>query len=179
MSRFLKSLRAALFAVTCLMADVVMAVVNGPDIDPLDDMELVGKARMQVLFWDVYDAQLYAPGGIWNDGDPFALSLTYLRSLQGVKIAERSIAEIRKQGFSDERTLARWYENLIAIIPDVANSDEIIGVADDNAHTQFYLDGRFIGEIREPAFTRAFFAIWLGAKSSEPRFRDRLLGVRS
>jgi hypothetical protein len=150
---------------------------SAAEIDEIADMQSVGEARMQVLFWRVYDARLLAPEGRWDAAEPFALSLTYLRSLDGEKIAARSIQEIRGQGFTDEATLARWYEVLARIIPDVQERNEIVGVAGADGATRFYLDGALIGEIREPAFTRAFFAIWLGERSSEPALRDQLLGA--
>ncbi len=173
------SSRAALLCFVALLATPSLLVANTARIPALAAMELVGEARMQALFWNIYDAQLYAPDGTWSGEGSYALSLTYLRDLEGRQIAERSIQEIRGQGFADERTLARWYELLVAIIPDVRDQDEIVGVADDDAHTRFYLDGELIGEIPEPAFTRAFFSIWLGEKSSQPRLRDQLLGIRS
>ena len=175
----INSLRAALVAASVTLASTPVLFANPAKIPALGAMDVVGEARMQALFWNIYDAQLYAPGGIWSEDGAYALSLTYLRDLQGRKIAERSVQEMRKQGFSDERTLARWYELLADIIPDVGDQDEIVGLADESAHTRFYLDGQLIGEIREPAFTRAFFAIWLGENTSEPKLRDQLLGNRS
>lgn len=169
-------LRTAALSAVVLIASTPLLSANTGNIAALESMELVGEARMQVLFWNIYDAQLYAPDGKWSPDDSYALSLTYLRDLQGLKIAERSIQEMRKQGFSDERTLARWYEILASIIPDVGDQSEIVGLADENAHTRFYLDDQLIGEVAEPAFTRAFFGIWLGDKTSEPEFRNQLLG---
>jgi hypothetical protein len=141
-------------------------------------MQTVGEARMRVLFWDVYDARLLAPRGAYRDGQPFALALTYLRELDGEKIAARSIEEMRKQGVSDESALARWYDRLLRIIPDVGERDEIVGLAAPDGSTRFFLDGEPIGRVDEPGFTRAFFSIWLGETTSEPRLRDQLLGVR-
>jgi hypothetical protein len=164
-----------------LLSQAPAAAFPAPGIDAAltEPMELVGAARMQVLFWDVYDARLFAPGGRWSADRPYALSLVYLRELQGEKIAARSIEEIREQGFDDELTLARWYEILVGIIPDVAERDEIVGVADDFGHTRFYLNGELIGEVPEPEFTDAFFAIWLGTRSSAPELRAQLLGEAS
>ena len=68
---------------------------------------------------------------------------------------------------------------LRAILPDVTDQNQIVGVADSDANTLFYLDGELIGEIREPQFTRAFFDIWLGERSSQPKLRDQLLGASS
>jgi hypothetical protein len=153
------------------------AQAAGVPTQELENMDLVGEARMRVLFWDVYDAQLFAPAGKFSPDRPFALALTYLRELQGERIAERSIQEIRDQGFGDESTLRRWEQALTAIFPDVDAQDELVGVADDDGHTRFYLDGELIGAIEEPAFTRAFFAIWLSEATSAPRLREQLLGL--
>lgn len=168
--------RAGVAALLLALIAPGAAAVGVPE-DELAGMALVGEARMRVMFWDVYDAQLYAPDGSWSPERPFALSLTYLRELKGEKIAERSIREIRQQGVDDEDALARWASELAAIIPDVATDDQIVGVADEQGRTRFYLDGEAIGEIADPAFTRAFFAIWLSEQTSAPELRAQLLGL--
>ena len=60
---------------------------------------LLGESRLSVFFWDIYDARLYVQGKTYDPDKPFALSLTYLRDFSGSDIAERSIEEIRQQGF--------------------------------------------------------------------------------
>lgn len=169
--------RLLLSAVFILFSPSVLFASASP-IPELEPMRTVGEARMQVLFWDIYDARLLAPGGRFDQSEPFALSLTYLRDLDGEKIAARSIEEMRKQGIEDEAALARWFGRLVSILPDVRADDEIVGLAAADGSTRFYLEGELIGVIEESAFSRAFFAIWLGQKSSEPGLRDQLLGVR-
>jgi hypothetical protein len=158
------------------VAAAPFSLASNSEVEALEDMNLIGEARMEVLFWDVYDARLYAPSTIWRPERPYALVLTYLLDLKGERIAERSIQEIRNQGFDDELTLARWYEMLVSIIPDVGDRDEIVGVADAERYTRFYLNGELIGEIREPEFTDRFFGIWLSERTSEPELRRNLLG---
>ena len=143
----------------------------------LPSAELVGKARMEYLFWDVYDAELYAPEGVWRENQPFALSLRYLLELDGEAIASRSVSEIREQGFDDEATLDRWYELMRATFPDVDKNTRITGIMDQKKHTRFFKNGDLIGEVREPLFGKWFFNIWLSEKTSEPELRDRLLGA--
>lgn len=171
----MRSLFAGVILFFVIPAQVVASAATPPAGHAMD---LIGEARMRVLFLDIYDARLLAPGGTLQAGEPFALSLTYLRSLNGEKIAARSIEEMRKQGLNDDATLDRWYRSLVDIIPDVKKNDEIVGVADADGATRFYLAGEPIGEVPEPAFTRAFFDIWLSEKTSEPRLRDQLLGVQ-
>ena len=40
----------------------------------------------------------------------------------------------------------------------------------------FYKDNTEIGRIKDPAFSVAFFNIWLGDKTSAPELRRKLLG---
>ncbi len=175
----IRGLRGIVLGMSLTLGAPSFLFASNSDIPALQGMDLVGEARLKVLFWNIYDAQLYAPEGRWTEDASFALSLTYLRDLYGEKIAERSIQEMRKQGLNDEPTLKRWYEMLANIIPDVSDQNEIVGFADAESNTRFYLDGKLIGEIREPEFTRAFFNIWLGENTSEPKLRDQLLGGQS
>jgi hypothetical protein len=173
----LHTARVAAFLLLALAPALLHA--RGPVLDDIVGMRVVGEARLRVLFWDIYDARLLAPEGRYASAGPFALELTYLRRLDGEKIAARAIEEIRRQGPRDESVLARWEEALLRIIPDVRSDDTITGIASEDGSTHFLLDGELIGEVEDPAFTRAFFAIWLGEESSEPLLRDRLLGMRS
>ncbi len=168
--------RLARAVLTLALAAAPISYASESRVAAIGDMNLIGEARMAVLFWDIYDARLYSPGAIWRAEPPYALALTYLLDLDGERIAERSIQEMRKQGFGDELTLARWYELLAGILPDVSDRDEIVGLADSEGHTRFFLNGEPIGEIREPEFTERFFGIWLSERTSEPELRRNLLG---
>jgi hypothetical protein len=168
----------AAISVFALAALFIPPGAGATSVTEIDDMSTVGEARMRVLFWDVYDARLLAPRGNYREDQPFALSLTYLRALDGEQIAARSIEEMRKQGLEDESRLQSWYADLVQIIPDVDASDEIVGLAAVDGSTRFYLDGELIGRVDDAAFTRAFFSIWLGEATSEPQLREQLLGVR-
>jgi hypothetical protein len=138
----------------------------------------VGEARMTYLFWDVYDATLYAPQGQWRSDMPFALQLSYLRKLHGEAIAERSIDEIRKQGFEDDTKLSQWYQSMRELFPDVTKGQSLTGIADQSRKTHFYLDDQLIGSIDDPLFTQYFFDIWLSEQTSQPKMRKQLLGEK-
>jgi hypothetical protein len=103
------------------------------------NLVLLGESRLSVLFWDIYDARLYVQDRIYHPDQPFALSLIYLRDLSGPDIAQRSIKEIRQQGFVDESALASWKAQLSAIFPDVVVGDEIIGVSNPSEGTLYTL----------------------------------------
>lgn len=137
----------------------------------------VGEARLSFLFWDVYDAQLYAPAQNFRADGEFALSLQYLMDFSGPDIAERSIDEMRGQGYRDKPQLDRWLIEMLTIFPDVKEGDTLIGVRAANGHSQFFYNGNKIGEISDPLFADAFFGIWLAPNSSEPKLRKKLLGI--
>jgi len=137
----------------------------------------VGQARMTYMLWDVYDVALYAPNGQWQPDQPYALELSYLRSLDGDKIADRSVEEIRKQGFSDEVKLATWHTQMRDIFPDVKEGTILTGVFESNGDTVFYNGKTAIGRIEDPDFGKAFFGIWLDEKTSEPDLRRALLAL--
>ncbi len=139
----------------------------------------VGAGRLEFLFWSVYDATLYAPGGTFSPQRPFALRLDYLIPLSGADIADRSIEEMKKQGADDEDQLAAWREQMAAIFPDVDSGVALTGVRDVMGHTYFYRNNTAIGSIKDPNFTARFFGIWLDADSSEPKLRQQLLGITS
>lgn len=143
----------------------------------IENAQEVGSGRMHYLLWDLYDAVLYAPGGTFRAEEPAALSLTYLRDLDGGKIADKSIELMRAQGPLDEMTAQAWRQDMAAIFPDVHRGTNLTGVLDGKGGTIFYSNGRKIGAIGDPAFGARFFAIWLGPQTTAPDLRAALLGL--
>ncbi len=165
---------------------LLMTLFNGPARAELrvaslhvPAAELVGKARLKYLVWNVFDARLYAPSGRWSADAPYALTLSYLRKISGTQIAELSVSEMRKQGFNNEGALNRWQRQMDAIFPNVSPGISITGVRDEKGHAIFYQNGEKIGQINDKEFSRRFFNIWLGQAASDPGFRRRLLGTNS
>lgn len=142
----------------------------------IPNAKLVGEGRLKYLFWSVFDAALYAPDGIWSEDKPFALSLSYLRDLKGKIIVQASIDEMRKQGMTDLATLKSWGEEMAAIFLDVNDQTTLTGIVNQDGHALFYRNHEPAGVIRDAEFSRRFFSIWLGEKTSEPRLRAKLIG---
>ncbi|MEP4768067.1 MAG: chalcone isomerase family protein [Roseibium sp.] len=140
---------------------------------------LVGKGRMTFLGFKIFDAELYAPGGAYSASKPFALKLTYLRNFKGVDIAKRSASEIKKLGNVSKAKLVSWTRQMETIFPNVSPGQSITGVRTATGGTRFYFENRNIGTIKDPAFSRNFFNIWLGNSTSNPRLRARLVGAGS
>ncbi|MEM7302932.1 MAG: chalcone isomerase family protein [Pseudomonadota bacterium] len=165
------------------LAVLLALFVGGPafaDIGPANryvpDASLVGKGRLKVLTFKIFDAELYAPGGRWSSSKPFALKLKYLRRFSGNSIAKRSVEEMRRQGFRNKAKLDRWYKRMDAIFPNVRPDMSIVGVRDANGHAVFYSGSRRLGAIADREFSRRFFNIWLGGNTRSPSLRNRLVG---
>ncbi|UDF02617.1 chalcone isomerase family protein [Asticcacaulis sp. AND118] len=140
------------------------------------DGKLVGRGRYSVLGMSIFDASLYAPNGRYDPQKPFALRLDYLKSFSAKHIVDHTVAEIRKQGFSDKPRLEEWRRQMTAIFPDIRSGAYITGIRSAEGHAQFIHNGRRIGAIRDPQFTRLFFDIWLGSRTSSKTLRAKLLG---
>ncbi len=139
-----------------------------------------GAARLRVWGFEVYDAQLWVAAGFEAQRyaqHPLALSLTYLRTLRGKAIAERSMAEMLRQGPIDTVLQTAWLARMQQLFPDVAEGDRLTGVHQPGRGARFWLNGRALGAIDDAAFSAQFFGIWLHTATSEPAMRRDLLAA--
>ena len=137
-----------------------------------------GAARMRFLAFDIYDSKLWvAPG--FKAGDyaqhAFALELSYLRSLSGNAIAERSLKEMRRVGNITQEQEQRWLKAMKDAFPDVKDGDRIVGLHSPGTGARFWYNGQARASIADPEFSRYFFGIWLSDNTSEPKLRTSLL----
>lgn len=139
---------------------------------------LVGEARLSMYFWDIYDASLVASNGQFKQGEPFAFSLTYLRDFDGKDIASYSVDEMRKLGMVDEMKLAKWYQTMLEIFPDVKEGETITGIVDQGKSSHFFVGDQLLGLVHDEEFSVWFFSIWLSERTSEPEMRMKLLGMQ-
>jgi hypothetical protein len=143
----------------------------------LKDQPRIGTARLRVWGFEVYDASLYAAPGFDVQRfteQRFGLELGYLRSFKGTDIAERSLEEMRGLATIDPAQAERWRNAMSALFPDVKRGDRITGVHVPGTGARFYLNGQWLGEIADDAFSRLFFGIWLSPKTSQPAMRRAL-----
>jgi Chalcone isomerase-like len=135
----------------------------------------VGTGTLRWFGFHVYDARLWLGSTRPSADRPFALALRYARDFEGRKIAEASIEEIERLGFGTAQERARWLDEMQGLFPDVREGHELAGLNIPGRGVRFYLDGRTIGEVMDPEFARAFFAIWLDPRTKAPSLRVALL----
>lgn len=144
----------------------------------------IGAGEFCVLGFCLYRAELWAPKppvtaiAPTSSDIPFALSLTYERSLSGARIVSTGIDEIQRlatQPIADA-TLSAWRDAMRRAFGDVSRGDELCGVYLPGRGARFYLNGSLSAEIDDPAFAQAFFGIWLDPRTRAPSLRKQLLG---
>jgi len=146
----------------------------------LPGARLQGQGRLRFLGLHVYDALLWSSAPLAAadvDRRGLALELRYARSLKGALIAERSIDEMRRQAEIAPADAERWLGAMTQLFPDVGAGDRITGVHRPGEGARFHVNGKLAGEVRDAAFARLFFGIWLSPRTSEPKLRAALLGL--
>jgi len=148
----------------------------------LPDARLSGQGTFRWFGLKIYDAALWVPKTGYQPDAPtsakFILDLGYARNLYGERIAQSSIEEIRQLGFGTASQQALWLEKMKTVFPDVHAGNYIGGVYLPAQGARFYLDGKLLGEIDDPEFARAFFAIWLDTRTSAAKLRSQLLATK-
>ena len=165
---------SAVWAQTSVSTDDLRPELNAM----LPQHRLIGKTRLTVWGFQVYDASLWAVPGFKPDSFSryaFALELAYLRDFASKDIAERSLAEMRRSSDISESQGKVWTSELQRLIPDVKKGDRVMGINRPATGALLLVNGKSVGEIQDTEFARLFFGIWLSPKTSEPKMRTGLL----
>jgi len=175
-------LQAALagWALSLHSAGALAAEPAPPEVSAaLPQARLLGQGRLRFIGLRVYEARLWTAAAAlpseWLTV-PLALDIRYERSLSGVQIAERSLAEMRRQGEIAEVLAASWLVQMKRLFPDVNSGTRLTGLNLNGAGLAFHVDGKAVGEVNDAEFARRFLGIWLSPQTSEPNLRAALLG---
>lgn len=177
---------AALGATTnpLMNAQATLAPHIAPAVAPqevaaaLKAVQLLGRAPLRFFGLLVYEARLWTTAkfdAARYELSPFALELEYARKLEGVAIAERSIAEMRRVDKFSEAQAQKWLALMTQAFPNVGAQDRLTGVHDGAGGVRFYFNGKETGAIQDQAYARLFFGIWLSPKTSSPALRSALI----
>ena len=144
----------------------------------LPNPQFSGSTRMRFFGLDIYDAKLWVGAGFRAANyaqHALGLELTYLRSLSGRAIAERSLKEMRRAGALNDEVAQRWLTAMTDAFVDVKNGDRLTGMHLPGVGAKFWFNGQVRATVRDTEFSRLFFGIWLSDATSEPRLRAELL----
>ena len=163
------------------LAPAVPAITAEPALLP--GARLAGSARMRAWGFDIYQASLWVTpafqaSAYWQT--PFALELSYLRTLEGAAIAQRSLDEMQRASSLPSAQASDGLAKMTRIFPNVNKGDTLTGLHTPEQGARFLVNGQPLGDIAQADFSRRFFGIWLGASTSAPGLRAALLrGVPS
>lgn len=162
--------------VCLLLVCISFASLVSPYSAAQTNFKKVGDARMEYLFWDVYDASLYTPSGQYESGsNPVKFTLTYLRDFAAKDIVKATREQWQHLGKTD--LAPKYASQLLAMWPDIKKGESLSLKTSDSGVARFYHDGELLGEISDPDFAAEFLAIWLSPQTSEPKLRKQLLGI--
>ncbi len=139
---------------------------------------MVGETRLKVLIWELYDAQLFTPSGIWFEGPPYQLSLTYLRQGRKEQLVKQVADTWRRQGL-DHPNRADWLAQLNSIWADVSIGDNLVFILTATGKNGFWLNEEFLGGVDDQDFGRMFGDIWLAPDTLGPNNRARLINLQA
>ncbi|WP_294765461.1 chalcone isomerase family protein [uncultured Rhodoferax sp.] len=126
-----------------------------------------------------YDATLWLPGAdaVFSFAKPFALDIRYAVAVKGRDISNTSLIELQRISTSSPEQILAWSKWMESTFVDVKSGDQLIGVHLPGEGARFFLNGKLLGESSDPAFSEAFFKIWLDPKTKRPELRTALLGA--
>ncbi|WP_165831925.1 MULTISPECIES: chalcone isomerase family protein [Gammaproteobacteria] len=141
-----------------------------------ENLQRVGETRLEVFFFDVYDAALFTDTGRYPEAQTIRLRLDYLRDFKARSLIERTEEEWLKLDIQVGENHQRWLEQLYDTWPDITKGDCLVAQWDKASGLQFYTKEGAVGELFPDEFAADFLAIWLSENASYRRNRDELVG---
>ncbi|MTV39836.1 chalcone isomerase family protein [Duganella radicis] len=140
--------------------------------------QALGGGDMSWFGFRIYRATLWSASRPFDATQPFALQLSYYRSISRERLVRTSIDEIRRLSPAPvaAATLTRWEALLDTAFIDVAEGDELTGVYLPGKGMRLYDRQRLLAELDDETLARAFFDIWLNPDSRDRKLRQRLMG---
>lgn len=141
-----------------------------------------GMGALRFFGFKAYDAVLWVAGPAVNPllaKSLFALEIEYNVAVKAEEIINVSLVEMARLRRLTDAQLKGWTTEMQKTFPSVVSGDRLTGVYVPKIGTRFFLNGRLISEINDPAFGDAFFAIWLDEGTKRPDLRRSLLGSAS
>lgn len=141
------------------------------------DLKKLGKARLTVFIFKVYDAKLWAERKEATLDQKLSLKLTYLRDFEAKDIIKQSMKEFKEIGVKKEN-MKQWQEYLNGMFPDVKEGEVLRAHYDPKKGVAIFHNEKVEYSFRDNLeFAKDFMGIWLSPKTSEPELRAKLFGI--
>ena len=179
MTSMTSRLCSMLLLTLALACNLAHANSQGQWREQLPQASLIGSGDFSWFGFSVYNAKLWSPVERVDFTQPFALELTYRRTISRETLVDTSLDEIRRINGEplDNEQQDEWTQQMRQAFVDVKDGTRITGVFLPDEGCRFYVDGKLQHIIDDPEFARAFFSIWLAPQTRSPRLRAALLGL--
>ena len=159
------------------MKILILCLMMTAQVVHANKLQLLGEGRLTFLFFKVYDAKLFAEKKSTEFDQKLRLEISYLRSLKGDDIYDRTLTEWKGIGLSEERINA--IKPLIKDkFPNVDDGDQIIAEYDPVDGLKVILNKKkVLITSSDVTFAKDFMGIWLSPETSEKKLRAKLFGV--
>ncbi|MDW5416460.1 chalcone isomerase family protein [Iodobacter sp. CM08] len=171
-------MRKIALSVLIALASIALPASAATWRDELPQAKALGSGDLTWFRLRIYTAKLWSESPQFSLNAPFALELTYHRSISRTQFVETSIDEIKRlfgKQYSAEQ-LKRWEGEMYRAFTNVNEGDQLIGVFLPNQGCRFYNRNQLLADIRDPEFAKAFFAIWFDERTKDSGLREQLLG---
>ncbi len=161
------------------MIACITAAASAGCREDVPQAHLIGQGPFCIFGFCLYDAQLWAAHPPQAFDEPFALLLTYRRTITAQRLVDAGMGEIERLAPSPlpAATLVGWRKEMARAFKNVAPGDELCGVFLPGRGARFYANGLLTTEVDDPSFAQAFFRIWLDPDTRAVRLRKNLLGL--
>ena len=137
---------------------------------------LVGTARFKVIFFKIYDAELFAPDGKFRRNGPHALRLTYLVDAKKDRIISSTVKEMKRQKAASKSVIEGWIPLMERHFISMEEGGQADFINTGDGRLLLTANGKLISEIDDAAFATALMNVWLGPKVRDKQFQDQLMG---
>lgn len=142
-----------------------------------NDWQMVGKAKLKVLFWSVYESSLYTNTGSYEQNQlPVRLDIRYLRDIEAKELIKQTEKEWQHLAV-EEQLYQTWLPLLEELWPDVKKDDVLSLHIDSDQTATFLWNDETLGQIDDKKFGQNFLAIWVSPDCSRPKHREKLLAL--
>ena len=155
------------------------AALPAPLREVKPELKPVGAATLHWFGLHVYDVALFAQEVPFTTNSTAVLSIRYNISIKHRRLLDTTLKEWQRMVKGEDVQHAQWIKQLDTLWPDLKSGDSLTAFMRQDGPTQFYFGDRLLGEVQDPAFGPAFFAIWLDANCRYPEVREGLLGVKT
>ena len=162
--------------VVALLLMLVQGAYASAMMTLVPNAELVGEARLKVVFFKIYDAQLFAPQGRYSPYDPYCLRLTYLIDAKKNRIISQTVKEMRRMEVASAEQIDRWIPKMEAAFISMAKGSQADFIHTPDGRLTLVANNVVISVIDDTALAKAIMDIWLGPKVRSRDFQNSLMG---